>query len=69
MAQKGGAGILGFHAAAIVRDPQKGHAAVLDLHGDLGGTGIHGIFQQFFDNTGGTLHHLTGGDQIGNMRR
>ena len=67
MAQEGGAGILGGHAAAIVRDPQKGHAAVPDFKGDLGGTGIHGVFQQFLGNAGGTLHHLTGGNQIGDM--
>ena len=67
MAEKGGAGILVGHTAAVVRDPQEGHAAVPDLNGDLGGTGIHGVFQQLLNNGGRPLHHLTGGDQIGNM--
>ena len=62
MTQKGGFGILGSHAAAVVGDTQKGHAAVPDFHGDLGGSGIHGIFQKLLHNAGGTLHHLTGGN-------
>ena len=67
MAQKCGAGILSTHTAAVVRHTQIGHAAVLDLHGDLGGTGVHGVFQQLLHNGGRPLNHLTGGDQIGNM--
>ena len=67
VAEKGGAGILIGHTAAVVRDPQEGHAAVPDLNGDLGGAGIHGVFQQLLDNGGWPLHHLTGGNQIGNM--
>ena len=67
MAQESRFGILLFHAAAVVGDSQEGHAAVLDFHGNFGSTGIHGIFQQFFHNAGRTFHHLTGGDQIGNM--
>ena len=62
VAQEGGAGILGAHAAAVVGDAQVRHAAILDLDGDLGGTGIHGIFKQFLGYGGRTLHHLTGGD-------
>ena len=67
VAQKRGAGILGSHAAAVVRDPQEGHAAVADLDGDLGSTGVHGVFQQLLGNAGGPLHNLAGGDQIGHM--
>ena len=67
VAQKRGAGILGSHAAAVVRDPHESHAAVPDLDGHLGGAGIHGVFQQLLDYGGGALHHFTGGDQVGNM--
>ena len=67
VAQKGGFRIFQRHAAAVVGHPQEGHAAVTDLNGDFGGTGIHRIFQQFLCNGGGALHHLTGGDQIGHM--
>ena len=69
VAEEGGAGVLGCHAAAVIRHPQKGHAPVPDFHGDLGGTGIHGVLQQLLDHAGGPLHHLTGGNQIGNMGR
>ena len=67
MAQEGGAGILRGHSAAVVRDPQKGHAAVPDFDGDLGSPRVHGVFQQLLDGAGGPLHHLSGGDQIGHM--
>ena len=60
MAQKGRTGILGTHTAAIVGDADKGHAAITDLHRDLGGTGIHGVFQQFFHHGGRPFHYLTG---------
>ena len=69
MAQECGAGILRGHAAAVVGDPKEGHAAVADLDGDFGGTGINGIFQQLLDHRGGALDHLAGGDQVGDMGR
>ena len=59
--------VLGRHTAAVVGDPKEGHAAVPDLYGHLAGAGIHCVFQQLLDDGGRTLHHLTGGDQIGNM--
>ena len=62
VAQERGPGVLGAHAAAVVRDPQVGHTAVLDLYSDLGSSGVHGVFQQLLDHGGRTLHHLAGGD-------
>ena len=67
VSQKGGSGIFRGHAAAVVGDPQKGHAAVANLNGDFGATCIHGIFQQFFYYAGRPLHHFTGGNEVGNM--
>ena len=55
MAQKGRAGILGQHTAAVIGDADEGHATVLDLHGDLGRTGIHRIFKELLDNRGGLI--------------
>ena len=54
-------------AAAVVRDPEEGHAAVTDFHGDFGRARVHRVFQQLLDHGRGALHHLAGGDQIGNM--
>ena len=67
VAQERRPGILRRHAAAVVRNPQEGHAPVPNLDGDFGGAGIHRVFQQFFYHAGGPLHHLSGGDQIGDM--
>ena len=67
MAQEGRLHILRCDAAAVVCDPQIGHAAVLDLHRHLCGTGIHGIFHQFLGSGSRTLHHFTGGNQIRHM--
>ena len=67
MAQESGFGVHAFHAAAVVGDPQEGHAAVPDFNGHLGGAGVHGIFQQLLGHGGRTFHHLAGGDQIGDM--
>ena len=69
MAEEGGLRVLGAHAAAVVRDPQEGHAAVADLYGDLGGPGVHGVFQQFLGGGGGALHHLARGNQVGDVGR
>ena len=67
VAQKSSSGVLRFHTAAVVGQAQEGHAAVPDLQGHLGGSGINGIFQKFLDNAGRPFHNLTGGDQVGNV--
>ena len=67
VAQKGGGQLLGRHAAAVVGDPDEGHAAVIDLHRHLLGPGVDGVFHQFLGHAGRTLHHLAGGDQVGHM--
>ena len=69
VAQKGGGQLLRRDAAAVVRHPDQAHAAPLDLHHNGGGSGVDGVFHQFFYNRGGALHHLAGGDQVGHMRR
>ena len=67
MAQKGGSCVLRGHTAAVIRDPQEGHAAVPDLDHDFGSPCVHGVFQQLLDGAGRTLHHFAGGDEVGNM--
>ena len=62
MAKKRRPGVLRSHAAAVVRYPEEGHASVPDFNGDFGGSGVHGIFQQFLDHTGRTLHHFSCGN-------
>ncbi len=67
VALEGQGGVRGAHATAVVGDPQKGHAPVPDLHRNLGGPGVHGVFQQLFYDAGGPLHHLARGDEVGDM--
>ena len=67
MAEKRPPGILGSHAAAVVCHSQEGHAAVADLNGDLGGSRVHGVFQQLLGHGGRPLYDFTGGNQIGDM--
>ena len=67
VAQEGGGQLLRRDAAAVVRDADIGQAAPLQLRRDGGRAGVQRVFQKLLDHGGGALHHLTGGDQIGNM--
>ena len=67
VAQEGGFGVFPGHAAAVVPDPEQGHAPVLDLHGDGLRAGVDGIFHQLLDHGGGAFHHLACGDEVGKM--
>ena len=67
--EKRGFRIVRRHAAAVVRDADERHAPVLDFYGDVLCTGVHGIFQQFFDDAAGAFHHFSGSDQIRHMGR
>ena len=68
MTQERRRGILGTHAGAVVRDPHEGDAAVLDLHGDLRGACIDGVFHQLLDDGSRAFHHLAGGDHVRQIR-
>ena len=40
---------------------------MLHLHRYGGGPGVQGVFQQLLGDTGRALHHLAGGDEVGDM--
>ena len=67
MAQEGRLGFVGGNAAAVVRDAQEGHAAVLQLDGDVPRARVDGVFQKLLHNARGTLDDLAGGNEIGDM--
>ena len=67
MAQKGGGQLLRRDAAAVVRHPDKAHAAPLDLHHHGGGPGVDGVFHQLFHHAGRPFHHFAGGDEVRHM--
>ena len=68
VAQKGGGQFFRSDAAAVVRHADEAHAAPLDFHHDGRCARVDGVFHQLFHNAGRALHHLAGGDEVGNMR-
>ena len=69
MAQEGHTRVLGGHAAAVVGDADIGGPAGAQLHGDVPGPGVKGVFHQLLDDGSRPLHHLAGGDEIRHMGR
>ena len=67
--QKCRLGVLRRHAAAVVGDPNKGDAAVLDLDGHSGCARVNGVFRELFYHRAGPLDDFAGGDQIRHMGR
>ncbi|MCY1300331.1 hypothetical protein D9M70_498920 [compost metagenome] len=51
-------------AAAVVTHPQQLDAALFHLDVDAPGAGVQAVLQQFLDDRGGALDHLTGGDLV-----
>ena len=59
--------VVAVHARAVVGHAQQPAAAALHLDIDAGGAGVQAVFDQFLDHRGGTLHHLAGGDLVGEL--
>ena len=57
--------VVAQHAAAVVGDANQMPAAALHLDAKIGGAGVERIFEQFLDDGGGALHHLSGRDLVG----
>ena len=68
MAQECDARVGRLHAAAVVGDADKGHAAVADLDRNGRRARVDRVFDQLLDGGGRTLHDLARGDQVGDMR-
>ena len=69
VAQEGGGQLLRRDAAAVVRNADVGQAALFQLGGNGGGTGVKSVFQKLLAHGGGAFHHLAGGDQVRQMGR
>ena len=52
-------------AIAVIPHPDQFDAALFHFHIQAPGTGIQAVFQQFFYDRGGTFHHFTSGDLVG----
>ena len=64
MAEKGGGQLPGSDAAAVIRHPDEGHAAVLQFRHHGGRPGVYGVLDQLLDDAGGALYDLPGGDEV-----
>ena len=69
MALKGQQGVVAVHAVAVVGDADQLAPAGFDLDADAVGAGIERVLQQFLDHRGRPVHHLAGGDLVGNLVR
>ena len=56
--------VVGFDATAVVNHAHQGDAALLERHIDSGGAAVESVFEQLFDNAGGSLHDLSGCNAI-----
>ena len=59
--------IVAIHAVAVVGDADELAAAGFDFDADAIGAGVERVFEQFFDDGGGTIDHLTGSNLIGHL--
>ena len=65
VARQGERQVLLGDAAAVVAHPDQAGAARLQLHLDARAAGVDGVLHQLLDHRGGALHHLAGGDLVG----
>ena len=56
--------ILGGHAAPVIAHGKPFFAAVFEFDFDRSGARIEGIFDEFFDGTGGSFEHFAGGNLV-----
>ena len=59
--------VVAIHAVAVVGDADEPAPAGFDLDADAGGAGVERVLQQLLHHRGGPVHHLAGGDLVGNL--
>ena len=59
--------IVAQHAAAVIGDADQAAAAALDIDPQIGGPGVEGVFEEFFDYRCGPLNHLSGRDFVSDV--
>src|ERR1700740_2626514 len=66
MALEGKQRVVAHHPTTVVGDLDELFATRLDLDADTRGLGIESVLEKFFHHGCGPLHHLAGGDLVGN---
>ena len=69
MAFEGQQGVVAVHPMAVVRDADEPPSARLDLDTDAAGSGVERVLQQLLHHGSRPVHHLAGGDLVGNLVR
>ena len=67
MTFEGEHGIVAHHAASVVGDLDELFSAGLDTDLDAGCASVQSVFEQLLDYRGRALHHLAGGDLVGDV--
>jgi hypothetical protein len=62
MPRKGGLDFVGGYSRTIIRDADEALSAIADFYSNLTCVSIDRVFDQFFDDRGGSLDHLAGGN-------
>ena len=57
-------GLVRRHSATVVNDLNQGPSGILDHHGNLVGSGIHGILHQLLHHRSRSLNDLSGSNHI-----
>ena len=66
---KGERHVLAGDPLSVVGDANRFAAALLQVHGDLGGSRIQRIFQQLLDDGSRSINHLARGNPVGQRFR
>ena len=67
MALEGQQGVVAVHALAVVGDADQLAPARLDLDADALGSGVQRVLQQLLHHRSRPVHHLAGGDLVGDL--
>jgi len=61
--------VVAIHSLAIVGDADELASASFDFNAYAMGAGVERVLEQFFDNRGGAIDHLTGSNLICHLVR
>ena len=59
--------VIAAHAQTVIRHANQAASAGQHIHRDVGGLRVEGVLHQLLHDAGWPLHHLAGGDLIGDL--